>query len=375
MEIICKRVISIVLVMISILALGGCGYTKEEKAEMEELKRTAEKNAKEYVKEKYGFDAKVVESKCDTVESMDFSPAPTGDVFVQMKYQKEKFWVFIDGEDKTRDGYDNYQAAQILEDFKQKIEDVLGKNLKSVNLAYGKYAATEKNSMKYGLTKDKYDGKNLSDVLGKSGNNRAVISYVEKDTFAINEDEICEQFGNNAYYLFVDYRNENAYNNMTNYTFNLSGKPIEFQIENFAIFIKDYAVIKETKKDTVVFDLKKSGDIYYVLEEGTYCNFEKTSLNDVTYWNGNGFKNAKQIYEAYSVETDADKINIWVSKDAVKDTGVKNMCFVKQYYKNGETVYKNVPTTDTVGKSQYLYMELDTGNITGLKFSIFTDEK
>ena len=89
-----KRNIVYYLLLIFIMAvLTGCGYTQEEKAEMKRYEKQGRENAENYIKAKYGIDAKVRELNCEKYNSgpvPDFFPSPTGNVFIRMNYQKGK---------------------------------------------------------------------------------------------------------------------------------------------------------------------------------------------------------------------------------------------------------------------------------------------
>ena len=109
----CKRVL-LALSMMLFAAFTGCGYSEEEKAQMQEYENQASDNAVNYISEKYGVQAKVMEAECETAESFgvpDFSPSATGDVMVRMEYDGNEFMVLISGEEATTDGTDNYQLA------------------------------------------------------------------------------------------------------------------------------------------------------------------------------------------------------------------------------------------------------------------------
>ena len=97
-----KRNIVYYLLLILIMAvLTGCGYTQEEKAEIKRYEKQGRENAENYIKAKYGIDAKVRELNCEKYNSgpvPDFFPSPTGNVFIRMNYQGEDFSVFISGD-------------------------------------------------------------------------------------------------------------------------------------------------------------------------------------------------------------------------------------------------------------------------------------
>lgn len=68
------------------VTVTGCGYTLEEKREMKRYEKQGRGNAKNYIREKYGIDAKITEINCEKYSSSpvpDFFPSPTGNVFVK----------------------------------------------------------------------------------------------------------------------------------------------------------------------------------------------------------------------------------------------------------------------------------------------------
>ena len=125
-----KRNIVYYLLLILIMAvLTGCGYTQEEKAE-------------NYIKAKYGIDAKVRELNCEKYNSgpvPDFFPSPTGNVFIRMNYQGKDFSVFISGERENTEGIDNYQFQEIVTAFSQELDEITGFHAESVFVSYGEY--------------------------------------------------------------------------------------------------------------------------------------------------------------------------------------------------------------------------------------------
>lgn len=68
----------------------------------------------------------------------DFSPSPTGNVFVKMNYQGEEFSVVISGDGKNADGIDNYQFQEITAAFKREVYDVTEVPAESAFLCYGR---------------------------------------------------------------------------------------------------------------------------------------------------------------------------------------------------------------------------------------------
>ena len=93
-----RKAVYWILLALIMVTVTGCGYTLEEKREMKRYEKQGRENAKNYIREKYGIDAKITEINCEKYSSSpvpDFFPSPTGNVFVKMKYKGAEFLVAI----------------------------------------------------------------------------------------------------------------------------------------------------------------------------------------------------------------------------------------------------------------------------------------
>ena len=102
-----RKAVYWILLALIMVTVTGCGYTLEEKREMKRYEKQGRENAKNYIREKYGIDAKITEINCEKYSSSpvpDFFPSPTGNVFVKMKYKGADFLVAISGQKKNMDG-------------------------------------------------------------------------------------------------------------------------------------------------------------------------------------------------------------------------------------------------------------------------------
>lgn len=367
------RGIAFMLTICSVLALSACGYTAEEKALMAQYEKLGKNNALEYIENKYGFEAKVKSVTCQTVDSSpipDFSPAPTGGVFVDMEYEGKTFRVYVTGEEASEEGYDNYQADSIEQAIKKAATNIAGE-IVGIQLCYGRFCVldTHKN---YGLVNTYFDGDNLSEVLEAAGYNRAIISTVGQRLDVIEQGMMVDSFGENVYYALVDYESYDCYNVADDKSFNLTGYPIVYQIEDYALFIDEYRVFQSDTEEYMDFQVAKYDDFFYCMIEGTYCNFEKTSVNTPSNWNGRGFINAKQIYDAYAVDSDAKNVIIWIPGSDIRSKEVDGIRFVTQYYYEGETKYGTGVTWD-IADDAYITTTLYPSRYEKLIFSVFTD--
>lgn len=111
-----KKYLYFILVLLSILFVC-CGYTPEEKKQMNAYEETGVSNAIKYIEQKYGFTPSVIDKRnMFNVGGPvpDFSPSPNGTVHVTMEYEGKEFAVEISGEEDSLDGVDDYQKEEIL---------------------------------------------------------------------------------------------------------------------------------------------------------------------------------------------------------------------------------------------------------------------
>ena len=175
-----------ILAIAFVFSITGCGYTREEKIHMGEYEEQGAINASNYITEKYGINATIVDSKCQKVDSgpiPNFSPDATGNVFVTMEYKDREFMVYISGEEETTKGVDNYQLEEITTSLKVMVEDLTNFSIEDIYLCYG-HLHTMKNN-ENGLVSTYFDGDNLSEVLNDASA-AVVIAVINQDISGVD---------------------------------------------------------------------------------------------------------------------------------------------------------------------------------------------
>lgn len=370
-----KRNIVYYLLLILIMAvLTGCGYTQEEKAEMKRYEKQGRENAENYIKAKYGIDAKVRELNCEKYNSgpvPDFFPSPTGNVFIRMNYQGKDFSVFISGERENTEGIDNYQFQEIVTAFSQELDEITGFHAESVFVSYGEYETV--NDEKNGMIRIFYDGGNLSEIL-QDESARTVVSYVNQAVDQIPVSEISRATGVDTI-LFADYESREAYQTVQQPYYNLAGWPIENGIENQLYLMNGYRVVS-TGEDTYVKCEKKIQDDIILITENPkeQITLEKSSLDPQENWNGNGFIDAKQVASAYTLDTNSEKIYVYFPVEKLDTKDVKEVQLVKQYQYKGKTCYDNIISKVT-DDGKYIHGIVYTRDETEIKISVLLDKQ
>ena len=368
-----RKAVYWILLALIVVTVTGCGYTLEEKREMKRYEKQGRENAKNYIREKYGIDAKITEINCEKYSSSpvpDFFPSPTGNVFVKMKYKGADFLVAISGQKKNTDGLDNYQFQEIATAFAQEMYNITGLHAESAYVCYGEYGTVK--DEKNGMIHTFYDGENLAEVLQKESA-RAVVSYANQDVEQIPVSQISQKTGVDTI-LLTDYESREAYQTVRCPYYNLAGWPIENGIENQLYLINGYRVVG-AGEDTYVKCKKKIQDDIILITENPKDQIilEKTSLDSQENWNGNGFIDAKQVASAYTFDTNSEKVYVYFPVEKLDTKEVKEAQLVKQYQYKGETCYDNIISKVT-DDGKYIHGIVYTRDETEIKISVFIDQ-
>lgn len=368
-----RKAVYWILLALIMVTVTGCGYTLEEKREMKRYEKQGRENAKNYIREKYGIDAKITEINCEKYSSSpvpDFFPSPTGNVFVKMKYKGADFFVAISGQKKNMDGLDNYQFQEIATAFAQEMYNITGLHAESAYVCYGEYGTVK--DEKNGMIHTFYDGENLAEVLQKESA-RAVVSYANQDVEQIPVSQISQKTGVDTI-LLTDYESREAYQTVRCPYYNLAGWPIENGIENQLYLMNGYRVVGAGEDTYVKCEKKIQDDIILITENPKdQIILEKTSLDSQENWNGNGFIDAKQVASAYAFDTNSEKVYVYFPVEKLDTKEVKEAQLVKQYQYKGETCYDNIISKVT-DDGKYIHGIVYTRDETEIKISVFIDQ-
>lgn len=368
-----RKAVYWILLALIMVTVTGCGYTLEEKREMKRYEKQGRENAKNYIREKYGIDAKITEINCEKYSSSpvpDFFPSPTGNVFVKMKYKGADFLVAISGQKKNTDGLDNYQFQEIATAFAQEMYNITGLHAESAYVCYGEYGTVK--DEKNGMIPTFYDGENLAEVLQKESA-RAVVSYANQDVEQIPVSQISQKTGVDTI-LLTDYESREAYQTVRCPYYNLAGWPIENGIENQLYLMNGYRVVGAGEDTYVKCEKKIQDDIILITENPKdQIILDKTSLDSQENWNGNGFIDAKQVASAYAFDTNSEKVYVYFPVEKLDTKEVKEAQLVKQYQYKGETCYDNIISKVT-DDGKYIHGIVYTRDETEIKISVFIDQ-
>ena len=358
--------------ILMLIFLTGCGYSKEEKRDMKRFEKQGKKNAREYIEEKYGFKAEVEDVTCDKINPgpiPDLWPGPNGNVRVTMEYKGRDFHVYIAGDKETTEGVDNYQMDEIMEDFEALLEDVSGYEAEEMALCYGRFLDMDYKPEGNGMISTYYNGENLDEVLHED-NFRLFCAYIDEDLSHM--DEVPEEFGDGCY-LFVSYNSKEDYKKCKDESYyNLLGTPIQGDVDKNELFIREYYSLERDEEEYVVNEILEYDGFYYTVEDGDEVYFEEADIDNPDNWNGRGYLAAEQAMEAYRINTDADKIRLYIPVDRIDGNGEHGWGIALQYYAEGETHYKRA-LTSTIGGEEYLVATIYMRDYEDLIFTVLVD--
>lgn len=313
-----------------LLLISGCRYTEEEKKQISLYQTQASENAVQYILNKYGFEATVKKAsfeKADTSPIPDFTPPPTGNVYVTMSYQNKNFIVYITGTEKSIEGKDNYQAKDIVQDLFKRIKNVTQVDPDHYKVYYGYYDRTEYN----GLVETYYTGQNLDEVL-EEGRLRLVCEYIHPVDLKKIEKNLLPK---NTQAIFVNYPSLSAYDTCSSHTFNILGTPRMDIYEN-ALNIQDVVTLEYQEKEYIHFELRQSQGIYYAdFDDNKKVTLTPTDIDDASQWNGWGAIDGVHLSQAFSISTPASSFYLYIPMTMVDDR-YKDYMIGLQYDYKGE---------------------------------------
>lgn len=370
------KLLKVGIVICFILFLAGCGYTKEEKELMKQYSKQAKINAKNYIFDKYGFEADIIDTyleKCGTGPIPDFSPPPTSWVYVEMKYNNKKFHVYITGEKESTDGYDNYQFDIVKKAFMEYVKNKLKVEPVMCNFYYGEnYPFYEKYN---GLIHQYYDGTNLKEALSSKGF-RAVFEYVNDVDFkSIHNSNYFDGYLEDGLMLFVKYPTENAYDKVSTHLYNILGTPQTNDLYENAIYIDNALLVDNIGDEYYEFNLNEYDGFYYLdSDNNEKVKFSKTLPEDPSNWKGKGTIDAKIISDAYSIETSAKSVRIYFPISKInKPNKFKDIKIATSYMYKGEKDYSADTLVYKVG--DYYFFSLYLKDYSDVNFVILEDTK
>ena len=309
-------------VLLLILLLTGC-YSMEDRKLAKQYKKQGKENAINYIKEKYGVDAKVknVKEEVDCNNSWKcIHSTPTGLVTVKMNIDKKNFNVYVTGKEVSNEASDDYQLDTIENDLVNYFKN-------NTNIEFYDYKITF--NTKY--IKELYNN-NLNDIAKYIDN--IELYYIEKDINSINLGSInsfLQSYNGNINLInFKDTDACDAYKN------------IEFDKKEFLIIYKiNELIINKNSRVSYVYDkFTTYNNEVYIYSPTTNNRFEITESNfdDIKkfkkLYKDLNYKKITLISNIYEINRPREVLYVFFPKNDLKNNYkdklfVASECYVK----------------------------------------------
>lgn len=160
-----KKLITIILCVITLFSLSGC-MTTETKRLKKQYEKDAVPIAIQYIESKYGFKPKVLEANAMTYTEY-FSTTVSNNVIIKMSHNGKEFTTFLDGEEEDNVCYDSYEADTIEKLLKDYFKDKIKGDIE-VNVIFGNRSFNEELEREF-VIKHKLNNNDIWTALKNNG--------------------------------------------------------------------------------------------------------------------------------------------------------------------------------------------------------------
>ncbi len=347
-----RSFLALLVVAMFSVCMAGC-YSIGDHILIAEYKKQAKINAVNYIKDKYGFEAKAVDAECKVASApgqvINIDPTPSSEVTVKLKYNKKTFYVSITGRESSTEGTDNYQFEEIKNDIENTLNDIAGTTLEELFVCYGGYILEHPTSKTNGMIAEYYDGENLTDIFGERYV-KATVSIIDQDINNFDPTLIEEKTGID-WIMFVNYDSKKHYDEINRPYYNLTGSPTEWGIEEKLIYINEYRIIGSNYDEYYnCVKAEYDGVIVATVDEHTYLTIEETTIDPANEWAGS-LDICIKVSDAYAIKTDAKTVQVYMPLKNISWLPPSAAKIVLQY---GESKHDTPISTKITDDSNYL---------------------
>lgn len=390
-----KIIISIFLSIILSLTLTGCLPTIEDYKELAAYKKQGKINAKNYIKEKYGFDIKIINTTVSgrtDILSSDFTYG--GEVYIKAKANNKTFHIYITGKTESTDGIDDYQTKEIEKDYINLLTNTL--KIKPYNYKFEYNNSYPNYLTNTNLIHEYYDKNNLNEIiknikflelyyinnidlnsldistLSKEYNNAklSIINFKTKNDYLQykieykNDEDNCSSSCDNKFIIYK--QNELILNNSNTeyYEYNKSHYNNEVYIYSF-----DKESIPITISNTNM-DIEK-------IKESLYTSRKKDKYKN---------KTIKQITNTYSIPCEDTMFYIFFPiikknntySNLIQQIDEFELIFAYEYYRNDILTYDYEENIREFTANSYYYYDkkfIDCSKNQDIKFTLLRATK
>jgi hypothetical protein len=160
----------------------------------------AKVNAVSYIEKKYGFDADILDAKCDHQQGM-FGWSANNYCIVTMEHDR-KFYVVIDGSKETDEGWDSYQWEEINDFILKRAEKALpgaesytfSNGMQNIHMDNAARQIRKDTGEKFTFYQNKFDGNDLKALFKDAPIPTLSIEYNSDISYKELSRDIAEVF-------------------------------------------------------------------------------------------------------------------------------------------------------------------------------------
>lgn len=349
----------IIFIVTCLFLLSGC-YSYQERRQINQYASQASKNAIAYLQQKYGFTAKVLKTRTEKVNTApvpNFTPDPTGNVYIQMQYQNKKFIVYISGKKRTTDGLDNYQSQQIIEDILEIVERKTKAKPYFYAIEYGNPQLSYK-----GLVKEYYHQDNLKNVISHL---RLRCDYEKINNLSTLNASTFHQLPLDSTYTLIKTTHRQTFLENQNY-------PHDYSLNQYAPIIDSYVQITQKEVNYKKFNLQQQGYFYCMdAHDNKAISITQTAIPyTINEWEGKGATSKAQIISpAYHIKTSAKQIYLYIPKEIIKSSSTHISIALVYDNENDQEIF-TARLLQFQKQSNYYVYNLSTSNKSNIRFVI-----
>ncbi len=326
-----KRKIALTVCIILLVLL--CGYTVfsyfKEKHDTKVMYEQAYSNARQNIRDKYGFDVEFYESD----EDKRFNSAYAENEFIRFsaKYDGKEFFVISDCKKETPVSLDNYQYDEV----KSALLDEISKEFPGgeyVEYELAEYSPWNEISIGFKAIRPFYDGNNLDEVLGNCFVNISV-AFADTDFSNVQIGEWLS--GLNIDFEFTSFDTEE---HLEEFCQEPSGRYFDDydRFKLFAPYITDHYKIKDGEVKRLDIKFQEYGDFMYsyfsvgnwdfpVSEDMpvTERSFKTGYVSRMYEYNGEGEYISKPLTNEYNFDCFHGDIYVYYPLDALEKYGLE----------------------------------------------------
>lgn len=149
----------------------------------------------------------------------------------------------------------------------------------------------------------------------------SVFEYANDVDFeSIHESNYFKECLKSGRMLFVQYSSKDAYDKVSNHSYNILGNPQTDALYDNAPYIAKALLVDSIDEQYYKFNLNEyDGFYYYDFKDNAKVTFRKTSSTGSSLWKNDEDDGLRCVSDAYSVESNADSVKIYFPASKIND--------------------------------------------------------